>query len=336
MWDPPRWPENVLARSDDLPSQRIIEPREVEIGPSAVAAERNVRIAGNPPMLPAQTTAILAVPGRRALTLETPPQFEPNVFAGRAPEDADGATFSVALPAPAATALPALASSPHRPGRAKAWRVDAWTAWRQGKENSRVANGRPTAASYGASQAGLLARLDLSDSRHRPQAYFRVTHAPAPFAQSDAALGLGVRPIARLPVRIQAEVRATHSAEQTQVRPAAILVTEFQPAELPLESRLEAYAQTGWVGGDFPTAFVDGQVRIDREIVNLGVAKVRLGAGAWGGAQKFAARLDMGPGVTVDLREAGVPARLSVDYRFRAVGNARPGDGVAVTVSTGF
>ena len=63
---------------------------------------------------------------------------------------------------------------------------------------------------------------------------------------------------------------------------------------------------------------------------------VALGGGVWGGAQQGAARLDIGPSLTVDLRLGAAPARIEADYRWRVAGNAEPGNGGVVTLSTGF
>lgn len=228
---------------------------------------------------------------------------------------------------------------PPRPGIAivaKRWSVDGWFAWRSGSGLPRRVAGVPFSAAYGGTQGGVLARYDLSGGGRRPQAFVRLTHAPNRPAQSDLALGVGLRPLSAVPVRAQAEVRATRSGGRTSIAPAATLVTELPAIELPLGFRAESYGQAGWVGGDFATGFVDGQVRADRQVASLGRAVLRLGGGAWGGAQKFANRLDVGPGATLDLRGAGVPARVSLDYRFQVAGNARPDDGIAVTLSTGF
>lgn len=189
---------------------------------------------------------------------------------------------------------------------------------------------------YGGTQGGAVVRFDIAKGGAAPALYVRATHAPGMFAQSDLAAGLSARPVARLPVRVQAEARATRIGGETEIRPALIAVSELAPIDLPAGFRLEGYGQAGWVGGRYSTGFVDGQARLDRAIANVGGAQVRLGAGAWGGAQRFAGRLDVGPSLTLDLREAGVPARVSVDYRVSVAGNARPGSGVAVTVATGF
>jgi hypothetical protein len=222
------------------------------------------------------------------------------------------------------------------PPKARPWRIDGWFAWRPGGGLPRLARGVPLTPAYGATQGGLAARLDLGASQQRPALNLRLTHSPDRVAQSELALGLSARPFARVPVRLQGELRATRTAGDAVLRPAAFALSELGPQPLALGFSLESYAQAGWVGGRYGTAFADGQVRVDRDAVRFGNVKVRAGAGAWGGAQKFASRLDVGPGITLDLRDAGVSARLSLDYRFRIAGTARPGSGPAVTLSTGF
>ena len=214
--------------------------------------------------------------------------------------------------------------------------VDAWLAWRPGTGIGRVATGGPAPTVYGGTQGGAAVRFDIATGGMAPALYVRATHAPGLFAQSDLAAGVSARPILRLPVRLQAEARATRTGGETEVRPALIAVSGFAPVDLPAGFRLEGYGQAGWVGGRYATGFVDGQARLDRTAATLGGAQVRLGAGAWGGAQRFAGRLDVGPSLTLDLRQGGLPARVTVDYRVPIAGNARPGSGVAVMVATGF
>ena len=104
-----------------------------------------------------------------------------------------------------------------------------------------------------------------------------------------------------------------------------------------MDLRGEAYVQAGYVGGRFETAFVDGQARIDRRLMRLGDdEEVRAGVGAWGGAQKGAARLDVGPTASVAFRLGDAPSRIAVDYRLRVAGDAAPASGPAVTFSAGF
>ncbi|UIP06588.1 hypothetical protein LY632_12980 [Erythrobacter sp. SDW2] len=128
----------------------------------------------------------------------------------------------------------------------------------------------------------------------------------------------------------------TDAQSKVLVRPVVLAVTEFPSWQLSERIRVEAYAQGGYIGGDYATAFADGQVRIDRKVAEVGGAELRLGAGVWGGAQKDAARLDVGPTASLEFDLGDVPLRLSVDYRTRVTGNAAPDSGVAVTIVGGF
>lgn len=215
------------------------------------------------------------------------------------------------------------------------WHLGGWIAWRSGSGVPRRADG-PRPVSYGGTQAGAVARLDLASGAHRPAVQLRTTYAPDRFRQADIAAGLGLRPLTGVPVRIIGEVRATHTQGQTEVRPGLIAVTEFSPIALPLRLTAEGYGQAGWVGGRYSTAFVDGQAKVTRRILSSGPATISVGAGAWGGAQKFAKRLDIGPTIGLDIDAGPAVARLAFDYRVRVSGNATPGSGAAITLSTGF
>jgi hypothetical protein len=181
-----------------------------------------------------------------------------------------------------------------------------------------------------------VASFDLATGEHRPALHLRASYAPDRPTQQELAAGLGARLLARLPLRVMAEARATRAGGDTELRPAILAVSEFPPLRLPLGLTAEGYAQGGWVGGRYATAFADGQARVTARVAGLGSTGLRLGAGAWGGAQKFAERLDVGPTIALDTSPGGVPARLALDYRVRVAGNASPGDGIAITLSTGF
>lgn len=217
----------------------------------------------------------------------------------------------------------------------KRWSIDSWIYLREGKANTGLAGVAP--ASYGASQAGAVLRYKLAESsRYEPSAYLRATKALAAGKEADVALGLSARPAEQLPLTANAELRATRSAGKTDLRPAAFAVLNPAPMPLPRGFELESYGQAGYVGGHFATGFADGQLRATREVVRFDLGSVRAGAGAWGGAQKGAARLDVGPTASVQFKLGEVPTRLSVDYRVKAAGDADPGSGVAMTLSTGF
>ncbi len=237
-------------------------------------------------------------------------------------------------------ATPAPASAPYQPlsmlaqasfeGR---WSGDGWLLLRQDNTDA-LASGH---GSYGRSQAGAVIRYRLAPgSPQRPQAYVRASKALGGANESELALGFAARPLARLPLSAAAELRVTRLGTRNLVRPAALVVTELPPFELPLGLRGEAYAQAGYVGGEFASAFADGQMRAERPLTRKGAVRLSAGAGMWGGAQKDAARLDIGPSATLAFGLAGANSRVSMDWRFRIAGEAQPASGPALTISAGF
>ena len=100
--------------------------------------------------------------------------------------------------------------------------------------------------------------------------------------------------------------------------------------------RLEAYGQAGVIRRTDAEAYADGALRVAHPIAKIGAARIDLGAGAWGGAQRGAARLDVGPSVAVTVSLAKHPVRLTLDWRERVAGSARPGSGPALTLGTDF
>lgn len=224
---------------------------------------------------------------------------------------------------------------PRQLPRVDRWSLDGWALWREKSGRTMAAPGRsPT---YGASQAGAVLRYRLAPgSGHEPQAYTRVYRALVDGGESELAAGLSVRPLARVPLRAHAEVRVTQFSSATELRPSAFVTTELPVARLPLGLRAEGYAQAGYVGGKAATAFADGQLHVMRSVEEFDLGQLSLGAAAWGGAQKGAERLDVGPSARLDLTMGKVPARVSLDYRERVAGDAEPPSGVALTLSTRF
>jgi hypothetical protein len=219
-------------------------------------------------------------------------------------------------------------SSPHR------WSADAWAMVRGG---GALAGAGPFAPTYGGSQIGAVLRYRLMPSNgHRPTTYFRATAALAAGGEREVAAGLSLRPVPRVPVVLAGEARVARIGDATDVRPAVVAVTEFAPVTLPAGTRAEFYLQGGYVGGRSATPFVDGSVRIDRHVAQVGPVEVRAGAGLWGGAQEGAQRLDIGPTATLGIAQGRGAARVGLDWRLRVAGEAAPASGPALTVSAGF
>jgi hypothetical protein len=303
-----------LKPADDTPPPA--EESEAQPPGWALAADPP---AGFAPVLPRVAGGHVLLLAAAFAQLEVPPELAALVLRARA------------APAPV-PAFPRLTGDSAR-ASANRWSGDAWLLLRR-DTTTPITSGR---GSYGRSQAGAVLRYRLAPSSgHRPAAYVRVSTALANADEAEVAAGLTGRPIPRVPIAIAAEMRVAHLNTGTAARPAVFAYSEFPPLELPLGSRGEAYVQGGYVGGRFATPFVDGQVRVDRELARIGPAELRAGGGAWGGAQKGAKRLDVGPGATVAVELGGAPVRMSADWRFRVAGNADPSSGPALIVSTGF
>ena len=245
------------------------------------------------------------------------------------------------LPVPKEIADRAKAVSPAIPqalganDRLDRWSLDSWVLWREGSNGALVSAGRlPT---YGASQVGAVLRYRLDPrSERNPNAYMRVYRALIDNGESEVALGASVRPLADVPLRAHAELRATRFSNDTELRPSAFVTTELPPMSLPLGTRAELYAQGGYVAGDESTAFVDAQLHLLRDVKQFDLGRLSVGAASWGGAQSGAERVDVGPSARLDLTLGEIPARISLDYRERVAGDAEPASGVAVILSTRF
>lgn len=230
---------------------------------------------------------------------------------------------NIAAPHAAILPVPALLAAPTPNGMAPPaapdlprWSGDAWLLLRPGSNGFNAPGaGLPgaviPAGFYGGSQAGAVLRYRLAPtSGWRPTLYLRAASGIEKPRGEEAALGFAFRPLPKLPVAAMVEGRATRTVSGTTVRPAAALVTELPPARLPAGLRAEAYAQAGYIGGRGSTAFVDGQARIERPLASMGRFRLRAGGGVWGGAQRGANRLDLGPTATIEIPLGAQPRVL--------------------------
>lgn len=219
------------------------------------------------------------------------------------------------IPAPPAMLAPRAA--PNR------WQASAWFATRRGAGTG--------GTMLGGDQAGLRIARRL-DRRGRLALYAR---ASAPLAGTGRELALGVewRPW-RAPMRFLAEQRLALDGGRSG--PAVAVVGGVSGVDLPFVFKLEAYGQAGVVKRIRIEPFADGAVRVTRDIAAVGAARLALGAGAWGAAQRDAARMDIGPTAVTTVPIAGQPLRIALDWRERVAGDARPGSGPALTLGADF
>jgi hypothetical protein len=332
-------PETVLSPAAAAPAAGPVMARSIGLvraEPFGMSMPQRLRVAS----LPGHRVRLASPPWLIALPVASEPL--PAALASDNPTVGQQMLWMAAfarLPpagsmlAPLAQVRTAAASAAYRDPR---WSADAWLLLRRGGNVSTASGLVP--AIYGASQAGAVVRYRVApESAHRPSLYLRASAALDGWREREAALGLSARPFEGVPLVVAAEARVNDQPAGTHVRPAAFVYSELPPIALPDGARIEVYAQAGYVGGDFATAFVDGQLRIDRRFLQLGKGELRAGGGAWGGAQKGASRLDVGPTATLGVPFGGTAgARLGVDWRFRVAGDAAPASGPAVTLSAGF
>ena len=98
---------------------------------------------------------------------------------------------------------------------------------------------------------------------------------------------------------------------------------------MPLRFLLDSYLQAGLVGLLNRNPFIDGSFRLTRPVYK----QFSAGFGVWGGAQPGVYRLDVGPRLSMAVRNN---IKVHFDWRQRLAGNAQPGSGPAITVASDF
>ena len=175
-----------------------------------------------------------------------------------------------------------------------------------------------------------------ADDPSRPQSLallVRAAVAHDDLHERELALGVRWHPIANVPVTISAERRFRPDRRDAL---ALYVAGGVSDVVLPLKLRAESFVQAGVVSGKQAGPFFDVFVRADRKVADIQGVQFHAGAGAWAGGQRDAARLDIGPSLRTDFPVRNARVRLNVDWRFRVAGDATPGNGPALTLSTGF
>jgi hypothetical protein len=212
--------------------------------------------------------------------------------------------------------------------------IYAYSFWRQGN----TAQGALGNGQYGASQSALLMTIPLLRyRRERSVSHFaligRASVSHDTLREREWAAGLLWRPSAAFPAQLSLERRFRPDRPDAV---AAFVSGGHDGTSLPLGFALDGYGQAGFVTGKSGGGFADAQLHILRNIASDGQSKLAVGAGAWAGGQSDILRVDIGPSGRANLKIGATSLRLDASWRFRIVGNARPGDGPAVTLSTSF
>jgi hypothetical protein len=269
-----------------------------------------------------------SMPVARASTPDSRPKPVLNAAAGGTEglgtNDLVGPGRNAQEPFPVVAAAPAaIAVAP--PGRRSPWSLSAWLFVRRGRGEAALV----PAGTLGGSQAGTRLTYRLGA---RPDTLSLSLRGYAPLSNrraAEAAAGLDWKPLRFAPLHLLAERRQALGPDGRSAFGLTAYGGVDEAALGPL--RLSIYAQAGAVGARRRDLFADGAARLT---VPLG--RLRIGAGAWAAAQPGVSRVDAGPHADLTLPIANGFATLSADWRLRVAGDARPGSGPALTLSTGF
>lgn len=146
----------------------------------------------------------------------------------------------------------------------------------------------------------------------------------------EIAAGVRVTPFRSIPVSLTAERRqAIGSTGGGRSAFAVFIEGGVYQQPMPWGFELDAYAQAGVVGIRRRDLFVDGGYTFTRPLFG----RYSAGFGMWGGVQPGLYRVDIGPRVSMRVRNN---MRVHLDWRQRVAGNAEPGSGPAVTLAADF
>ncbi len=284
-----------------------------------LTSKRPVRWSATPRTKPVIRRSLVWTPPRRVAEIASVPTLTRSHDdawhpASERTEPPTPGTQAAEVPIPAAN---------DRVAPAPRWRGSLWGIIREDGGRALLPGGQ-----LGGTQMGirLLRRLD---ARGDIAASVRLS-APWRGIGREMALGVECRPIRSLPVRLLVEHRI--ALDSGQGGPAALVVTGIGPRVVAPGVTLNAYAQAGAVMRTRLEPFADGAARIGTALS----PGVDVALGAWGGAQRDARRLDIGPSLGLALPIGERRARLSLEWRERILGRAVPGSGPALSLAGDF
>lgn len=216
----------------------------------------------------------------------------------------------------------------------------AWLFVRQGSglrpaRSSRIAP-QFASAQYGASQAGGILSYRMSGDRQRHiSTFFRISSALSSSDQEELAIGIKAKPSGKFPVSFFTEQR--FDAKNGHNRGTALYIAGGTGPDLVLpEISLETYGQAGFLFASNDSYFFDASGTLQRQVAADGGSRMTAGAGVWASGQEGATRLDIGPRMKVHVPIGQSEFQVAIDWRERIGGNAHPGSGASVTLSTAF
>ncbi len=189
---------------------------------------------------------------------------------------------------------------------------------------------------YGASQAGAILAHRISGNKGRNvSAFVRASTALASSGEEELALGIKTKPFESLPVSFFAEQR--FGPRDNGIRGTALYIAGGTgPDKLLPRTSVETYGQMGFVFARDDSYFYDASAALQTRILDHQESRLTAGAAIWASGQEGASRIDVGPRVKFQVPVGPINMQVSVDWRERIGGNAHPGSGAAVTLSTDF
>jgi hypothetical protein len=303
------------------------DPEQVPPGATAPAPVRYVQalvgvpVAMRPGVVPVYQLPAVDIAPRPSKLGYSPPPFIPTDYSPLPP--LYEARASGPLSRPTWTDQSAAVADPHKLHRVQ---VSSWALLRG--QQTGVASSRSLASGgqLGASQAG--ARLIYNIDRRLALAARLSSEVGR--RGGEVAAGVRVHPLVSIPVWFTAERRqAVGKYGGGRDAFAFFLEGGLYDRPLPWRFSLDTYLQGGVVGVNSPELFVDGGLWVTRPVYR----NFSAGFGIWGGAQPGLHRVDVGPRITMRVRNN---VKLHLDWRQRILGNARPGSGPAITLSGDF
>jgi hypothetical protein len=301
-------PVVVLAKADPAPAPAITVPLSDKVPLFAERPLTSHRLRALAKVRFAAVQPVTSIPNA-PLALAVTPQAVPAV-AHHEPTK---------ISSPVAPGLPIAAAPPQR------WSGSAWALMRGDSAPSLASGGQ-----LGGSQIGM--RLFYAPG---PQGLAITARVSAPLNQPngrEAAIGLALK---GRNVGLIAEQRFSLDKGGGNA-PAIFAYGGVSDVKLGSGIKLDGYVQAGVVGIKNPDVFIDGAIRVERPVLTAEKASLSIGAGAWGGAQPDAARLDIGPQVVARLNVGETNLHVSAEWRQRIAGNAAPASGPSVTVGFDF
>ncbi len=337
MWNDGAAAQAVAAKGATWERVKLVPLAWAADGAAPIAVERQGLSAYGLPALPTAAH-------KPAMVAKTKPRFLSLPASKKDADKGDAAPFSFlhlqgfslaevrAAPPVFVPARSFAQVTPQSAPPASRWSASAWALWRP---EERAGESDAALPLYGASQVG--ARIAYRVDRAKAvDLYVRASAPLVARGGKEVALGASVKPLARINAAVAVEQRIRVDGTGKRHAPALLAYGGFGPRGIGgLEA--EGYAQAGVVGIKDAIPFADGAMTLTKPLGNIGSIPLRFGGGMWGGAQKGASRIDLGPRVSADIPlSKRHRVRAALDWRQRIGGAARPGSGLALSLGTDF